>query len=46
MGKHVNTRWENIANWSIVIFVTFMSTLFAISTLFPGFLEGLFRRAA
>jgi NRAMP (natural resistance-associated macrophage protein)-like metal ion transporter len=35
MGKHVNTRWENIANWSIVIFVTVMSTLFAVSTLFP-----------
>jgi Mn2+/Fe2+ NRAMP family transporter len=35
MGKHVNTRWENIANWSIVIFVTAMSTLFAVSTLFP-----------
>jgi Mn2+/Fe2+ NRAMP family transporter len=35
MGKHVNTRWQNIANWSIVIFVTVMSTLFAVSTLFP-----------
>ena len=46
MGLHVNTRWENIANWSIVIFVSFMSTLFAVSTLFPGFLEHLFRRAA
>ncbi len=44
MGKHVNTRWENVANWSIVIFVTLMSTLFAVSTLFPGLLEGLFRR--
>lgn len=46
MGKHVSTRWQNIANWSIVIFVSIMSTLFAISTLFPGFLEGLFRRGA
>ena len=36
VGEHVNTRWENVANWSIVIFVTVMSTLFAISTLFPG----------
>jgi Mn2+/Fe2+ NRAMP family transporter len=40
VGKHVNTRWENIANWSIVMFVTVMSTLFAISTLFPGWLGG------
>jgi len=46
MGKHVNSRWENIANWSIVIFVSIMSTLFAVSTLFPGFLEGLFGRSA
>ncbi|MCE5245876.1 MAG: Nramp family divalent metal transporter [Candidatus Polarisedimenticolia bacterium] len=36
MGEHVNTRWQNIANWSIVAFVTVMSTLFAVSTLFPG----------
>jgi Mn2+/Fe2+ NRAMP family transporter len=35
MGAHVNTRWQNIANWSIVLFVTLMSTLFAVSTLFP-----------
>ena len=37
MGAHVNTRWQNIANWSIVLFVTVMSTLFAMTTLFPGF---------
>ncbi len=36
MGKHVNTRSQNIANWCIVIFVTIMSTLFAVSILFPG----------
>jgi NRAMP (natural resistance-associated macrophage protein)-like metal ion transporter len=36
MGEHVNTRWQNIANWSIVAFVTLMSTLFAVSTLFPS----------
>ncbi len=36
MGAHVNTRWQNVANWSIVLFVTVMSTLFALSTLFPG----------
>ncbi len=40
VGKYVNTRWENIANWSIVLFVTVMSTLFAISTLFPNWLGG------
>ena len=36
MGKHVNTRSQNIANWCIVLFVTIMSTLFAVSILFPG----------
>lgn len=46
MGKHVNTRWENVANWSIVIFVSFVSSLFAVSTLFPGFLENLLRRTS
>ncbi len=35
MGEHVNTRTQNFANWSIVIFVIVMSTLFAISVLFP-----------
>jgi NRAMP (natural resistance-associated macrophage protein)-like metal ion transporter len=35
MGKHTNTRWQNIANWSIVIVVAFMSTLLGIQTLFP-----------
>jgi NRAMP (natural resistance-associated macrophage protein)-like metal ion transporter len=34
MGKYVNTRWENIVNWSIVIFVIIMSTVFGISVLF------------
>jgi Mn2+/Fe2+ NRAMP family transporter len=42
MGEHVSTRSQNIINWSIVIFVSLMSTLFAISTLFPGSLEKLF----
>ncbi|HEX9009876.1 MAG TPA: NRAMP family divalent metal transporter [Holophagaceae bacterium] len=46
MGKHVSTPWQNTANWAIVIFVSIMSTLFAVSTLFPGLLEHLFRRAA
>jgi NRAMP (natural resistance-associated macrophage protein)-like metal ion transporter len=44
MGKHTSTRWQNVANWTIVILVTCLSTLFAISTLFPGLLEGLFGR--
>jgi Mn2+/Fe2+ NRAMP family transporter len=35
MGKHVNTRWQNVANWSITIFVILMSSLFGISVLFP-----------
>lgn len=35
MGEHVNTRWQNIANWTIAVFVVLMSTLFALSTLFP-----------
>ncbi len=35
MGAHVNTRWQNIANWSITLFVIIMSTLFGISVLFP-----------
>jgi NRAMP (natural resistance-associated macrophage protein)-like metal ion transporter len=35
MGDQVNTGAQNIVNWTIVIFVTVMSTLFAISTLFP-----------
>jgi NRAMP (natural resistance-associated macrophage protein)-like metal ion transporter len=38
MGSHVNTRWQNFANWSITLFVIVMSTLFGISVLFPGLL--------
>jgi Mn2+/Fe2+ NRAMP family transporter len=36
MGNNVNTRWQNIANWSITIFVICISTLFGVSVLFPG----------
>ncbi len=36
MGEHVNTRWQNITNWSIVILVITVSSLMGISTLFPG----------
>ncbi|MGA2068615.1 MAG: divalent metal cation transporter [Thermoguttaceae bacterium] len=34
MGKYVNTRWENVVNWIIVLFVIVMSTAFGISVLF------------
>ena len=34
MGGHVNTRWQNIANWSITGFVVVMSTLYGISVIF------------
>ncbi len=39
MGEHVNTRVQNVANWSIVIFVIVMSSLFAVSVLFPGMFD-------
>ncbi|MGD0276423.1 MAG: divalent metal cation transporter, partial [Syntrophales bacterium] len=35
MGEHVNARWENIMNWSIVAFVVLMSSLMGIGTIFP-----------
>jgi Mn2+/Fe2+ NRAMP family transporter len=35
MGEHANTRWQNIANWSITAFVVAISTLYGISLLFP-----------
>jgi len=35
MGEHANTRWQNMANWSIAIFVVAISTLYGVSTLFP-----------
>jgi Mn2+/Fe2+ NRAMP family transporter len=35
MGGHVNTRWQNIANWSITAFVIVMSTAYGVSVLFP-----------
>ena len=36
MGEHVNTTWENVANWAIALFVIVMSTMFGISVLFPN----------
>lgn len=35
MGEHVNTLWQNIANWSITLFVIIISTAYGISVLFP-----------
>ena len=35
MGDQVNTRWQNIANWTITIFVIVVSTAYGISVLFP-----------
>jgi Mn2+/Fe2+ NRAMP family transporter len=40
MGDYVNSRLENIMNWSIVIFVSLVSTLLGISTLFPSLFGG------
>ena len=33
MGEYKNTRWQNIANWSIVAFVIVVSTIYGISVL-------------
>jgi hypothetical protein len=38
MGEHVNTRWQNIANWSIALFVVIVSTVYGLSVLFPRIL--------
>ena len=38
MGKYVNTRSQNIINWSIVAGIIVISTVFAISTLCPKLL--------
>jgi Mn2+/Fe2+ NRAMP family transporter len=36
MGEYVNTRWQNFVNWSIVIFVIVISTIYAVYSLFDG----------
>jgi Mn2+/Fe2+ NRAMP family transporter len=36
MGKYVSTRWQNVANWSIVLLVIVVSTVFAVTILFPN----------
>ena len=38
MGGHVNTPWQNVANLAIILFVILMSTLMAMTILFPGLL--------
>ncbi len=38
MGQHVNTPWQNAANAAIILFVILMSTLLAVTTLFPRLL--------
>jgi NRAMP (natural resistance-associated macrophage protein)-like metal ion transporter len=39
MGDYVNTRWQNLANGTIVALVIVMSTVLGITTLFPTLLE-------
>ncbi len=34
MGRYVNTLWQNIANWTIIVFVIVMSTAYGIMVLF------------
>jgi len=34
MGEYVNTLWENVANWGIVLFVIIVSTIYAVFQLF------------
>lgn len=38
MGEHVNSRTQNAMNISIIVFVTILSTLLAVTTLFPDLL--------
>jgi NRAMP (natural resistance-associated macrophage protein)-like metal ion transporter len=40
MGQHMNTRSQNVANWSIVIVVAIMSTLLGVQTLYPELFAG------
>ncbi len=43
MGEHKNTRWQNIVNWTIIVFVITVSSLYGISVLFPNLFEFLGR---
>lgn len=40
MGEHVNVTWQNVVNVVVVLAVTIMSTLLAVSTLFPEWFNG------
>jgi len=40
MGNYVNNRWQNIANWTITVFVIVISTLYGVSVLFPEWFGG------
>jgi NRAMP (natural resistance-associated macrophage protein)-like metal ion transporter len=44
MGEYKNTAFQNFINISIAVFVILMSSLFALSTLFPDYFDSLFRR--
>jgi len=41
MGEYRNTRWQNVVNWSIIVALIVISTVFAASTLFPNLLSKL-----
>jgi NRAMP (natural resistance-associated macrophage protein)-like metal ion transporter len=36
MGDYVNTRWQNVINWTIVIFIITISTSYAVLVLFTA----------
>jgi len=36
MGQYVNNRWQNLVNWTIVIFVIAVSTVFGVSVLYSA----------
>ena len=36
MGDYVNTRWQNIANWTIAVFIIITSGIYGLSVLFPS----------
>jgi len=36
MGQYVNTPWQNFVNWTIILFVIVISTLFGVSVLFSA----------
>jgi Mn2+/Fe2+ NRAMP family transporter len=35
MGKYKNTVWQNLCSFTIVILIVVLSTLYAVSALFP-----------